>query len=130
MPFVYILRCGDGSLYTGSAKDVARRLAQHASGRASRYTRSRRPVALVWTRRVRSWSRALKEEQRIKALTRAQKEALLRDGRGPASVGRLMPGAPESAIVEAAPSRAGRRPREGRTGRGPADHPQDLRGNR
>ena len=78
MPFVYILRCGDGSLYTGSAKDVARRLAQHASGRASRYTRSRLPVTLVWTRRVRSWSRALKEERRIKGLTRAQKDRLLR----------------------------------------------------
>ena len=78
MPFVYILRCRDGSLYTGSAKDVAHRLAQHASGRASRYTRSRLPVTLVWTRRVRSWSRALKEERRIKGLTRAQKDRLLR----------------------------------------------------
>jgi len=77
VPFVYILRCRDGSLYTGSAKDVARRLAQHASGRASRYTRSRLPVTLVWTRRVRSWSRALREERRIKALTRPQKFAIV-----------------------------------------------------
>jgi putative endonuclease len=50
VPFVYILRCGDGSLYTGIAKDLERRLAQHRAGRASRYTRARRPVALVWSR--------------------------------------------------------------------------------
>lgn len=83
MPFVYLLRCGDGSLYTGCAKDVDRRLAQHRAGRASRYTRSRLPVTLVWTRRVRSWARALGEERRIKALTRAQKQALVRTGRRP-----------------------------------------------
>jgi putative endonuclease len=77
LPYVYILRCGDGSLYTGVAKDVARRIAQHGSGRASRYTRSRLPVALVWSRRVRSWSAALKEEHRIKKLKRATKESLI-----------------------------------------------------
>ncbi len=73
MPFVYILRCADGSLYTGIAKDVARRLAEHAAGRASRYTRVRLPVALAWSRRVRTWSRALQEEYRIKRLPRAAK---------------------------------------------------------
>ena len=78
MPFVYILRCGDGSLYTGVAKDVNRRLEQHQAGRASRYTRSRLPVTVVWTRRVRSWSRALREERRIKALRKAEKEAMVR----------------------------------------------------
>ena len=82
MPFVYILRCGDGSLYTGSARDVNRRLAQHRAGQGSRYTRSHLPVTLVWTRRMRSWSRALREERRIKTLTRAQKQALVRSGRG------------------------------------------------
>lgn len=82
MPFVYILRCGDGSLYTGCAKDVGRRLAQHRAGRASRYTRTRLPVTLVWTRRVCSWGRALGEERRIKALPRAQKQVLVRSGRG------------------------------------------------
>jgi putative endonuclease len=76
MPFVYMLRCSDGSLYTGAAKDVGRRVAEHAAGRASRYTRARRPVALVWSRRVRSWSMALKEEYRIKQLRRSAKEAL------------------------------------------------------
>jgi putative endonuclease len=81
MPFVYLLRCRDGSLYTGAAKDVARRLAEHAAGRASRYTRARLPVLLVWSRRVRSWRLALREECRIKRLPRAAKLALVEDGR-------------------------------------------------
>jgi len=78
MPFVYILRCGDGSLYTGIAKNLEHRLAQHAAGRASRYTRSHRPVALAWSRQVGSWRRALQEERRIKALRRGEKDALVR----------------------------------------------------
>jgi putative endonuclease len=78
VPFVYMLRCRDGSLYTGSAKRVAARLRQHEQGRASRYTRARLPVALVWWRRVRSWSKALREEYRIKQLRRADKEVLVR----------------------------------------------------
>ncbi len=77
MPFVYILRCADGSLYTGIAKDVERRLGQHRAGRASRYTRARLPVRLVWSREVRSWSLALREEIRIKRMRKAEKEALL-----------------------------------------------------
>jgi putative endonuclease len=77
VPFVYILRCRDGSLYTGAAKDLKRRVEQHRAGTGSRYTRSRLPVMLVWSRRVRSWSRALREEYRIKSLSRVQKERLL-----------------------------------------------------
>lgn len=77
MPYIYILRCRDGSLYTGIAKDLDRRLAQHRAGRASRYTRAHLPVTLVWNREVRSWSLALREERRIKALKKAAKEALL-----------------------------------------------------
>ncbi len=77
MPFVYILRCGDGSLYTGVAKDLAQRIEQHGRGTASRYTRSHLPVTLVWKRRVLSWSRALREEHRIKSLTRDEKERLI-----------------------------------------------------
>jgi predicted GIY-YIG superfamily endonuclease len=77
VPFIYMLRCRDGSLYTGIAKDLAQRLERHHLGKASKYTRSRRPVVLVWKRRLMSWSRALKEELRVKALTRAQKEELL-----------------------------------------------------
>ena len=77
MPFVYILRCADGTLYTGIAKDLEQRLERHRRGKASKYTRCRLPVTLAWKRRVMSWSRALKEEIRIKSLTRAQKEDLL-----------------------------------------------------
>jgi putative endonuclease len=80
---VYILRCGDGSLYTGAAKDLERRLAQHAAGRASRYTRARLPVTLVWSHRTRSWSDALRIERRVKALARAEKDALVGGGRLP-----------------------------------------------
>jgi putative endonuclease len=77
LPFVYILRCRDGSFYTGAAKDLAARLRRHETGRASRYTRGRRPVSLVWSRRVRSWSAALREEHRIKCLSRAGKDAIV-----------------------------------------------------
>jgi putative endonuclease len=77
VPFVYILRCHDGTFYTGIAKHLERRLLQHQTGRAARYTRARRPVALVWSREVDTWSAALREEIRIKLLSRRQKEALV-----------------------------------------------------
>jgi putative endonuclease len=77
MPYVYVLQCGDGSFYTGIAKDPARRVAQHQAGTASRYTRAHLPVKLIWVRRVRTWSRALSEEHRIKGLSRAEKAALV-----------------------------------------------------
>ena len=77
MAFLYILRCGDGSLYTGIALDLERRLAQHQAGKASRYTRSRLPVTVVWRREVETWSAALREEMRIKRLSRAEKETLV-----------------------------------------------------
>lgn len=77
MPFVYILRCRDGSLYTGAAKDLDRRLREHRARTASRYTRSRLPVRLAWSVEVESWSEALREERRIKTLRRPAKEALV-----------------------------------------------------
>ena len=77
MAFVYILRCGDGTLYTGSAKDLAARLRLHEGGKASRYTRSRLPVTLVWSCQLATWSAALREECRIKRLPRRLKEALV-----------------------------------------------------
>ena len=77
MPFVYILRCHDGTLYTGATKDLARRLVQHNAGLASRYTRARLPVFIEWSREVESWSTALKEEWRIKGMSRRQKESLV-----------------------------------------------------
>ena len=81
MPYVYLLACGDGSLYAGAAKDLDRRLAEHRAGRASRYTRSRLPVEIVWSREVDTWSAALSEEARIKRLVRAEKLALLAPAR-------------------------------------------------
>jgi putative endonuclease len=87
--FVYVLRCGDGSLYTGVARDLAARLRQHAAGRASRYTRAHLPVALVWSRECGRWGDALRAEARIKRLPKAEKEALIAGLRvyDPASAG-------------------------------------------
>ena len=79
MAFVYILRCGDGSLYTGVAKDLSARLRQHQAGRASRYTRAHLPVTLLWSRAFETWGDALREERRIKQLRRPAKEALVAD---------------------------------------------------
>ena len=75
--FVYIVRCSDGSLYTGIAKDVNRRFEQHNAGTASRYTRSRLPVVLVYQEAQESQSSALKRELAIKGLTRERKELLI-----------------------------------------------------
>jgi putative endonuclease len=75
--FVYLLRCADDSLYCGWTTDVRRRLAEHRSGRASRYTRSRRPVELAALVSVADRSAALREEARIKRLSRAAKLALV-----------------------------------------------------
>lgn len=82
MAWVYILRCADGSLYTGWTVDVHRRLAQHLTGKASRYTASRLPVELAWALQVPDRSSALREEARIKRLPRAQKLALVAELRG------------------------------------------------
>jgi len=80
LPFVYILRCRDGSFYAGAAKDLKARVRKHEAGTASRYTRARLPVELVWSRRVRTWGKALREEHRIKTLKRRDKEALVAGG--------------------------------------------------
>jgi predicted GIY-YIG superfamily endonuclease len=76
--FVYLLRCADGSLYTGIAKDVNRRCRQHNGGTASRYTRSRRPTCLVYLEAQPSRSAALKREAAIKALSKREKMAMIR----------------------------------------------------
>ncbi len=76
--FVYILRCADGSLYTGITNDLIRRCEQHNAGTASRYTRSRLPVVLVYQEAQGSRSVALKRELEIKALSRQEKESLIR----------------------------------------------------
>ena len=79
MYFLYILRCADKTLYTGIALDVQRRVQAHNHGKnGAKYTRSRRPVKLVYTKRFRTRSKALKEEYRIKQLSRREKLALVR----------------------------------------------------
>jgi predicted GIY-YIG superfamily endonuclease len=75
--WVYVLRCADGSLYTGWTTDVQRRLALHASGRGARYTRSRLPVELVAALPMSDARAARREEARIKRLPRAGKLALI-----------------------------------------------------
>ena len=72
-----MLRCGDGSLYTGVAKDLAARLKQHQDGKASRYTRAHLPVTLAWSKECATWSDGLKEEIRIKGLDREAKEQIV-----------------------------------------------------
>lgn len=74
--FVYMLRCGDGSLYTGITTDVARRLSMHRSGKGAKYTRSHLPVELVYSEVCESHSAALKRELTIKALPRNEKVLL------------------------------------------------------
>ena len=83
--FVYLLRCADGSLYTGITNDVSRRLKQHNAGTASRYTRSRLPALLVYQEAQTSRSHALKREMAIKALLRQEKESMIRAA-GPATL--------------------------------------------
>ena len=76
--FVYLLRCADGSLYCGWSTDPERRLREHRAGTASRYTRTRLPVDLVYTRELATRSEAMREEVRIKRLSPADKRRLLR----------------------------------------------------
>jgi predicted GIY-YIG superfamily endonuclease/uncharacterized protein YdeI (YjbR/CyaY-like superfamily) len=76
VPFVYIVECGDGSLYTGATTDVEARLQAHNHGAGARYTRTRRPVRLVYVEAVEDWAAALRREMRIKRMNRAAKLAL------------------------------------------------------
>ena len=78
MDWVYMLECGDGSLYTGWTNDLARRLAAHQSGRGAKYTRGRAPVRLVYAEQCTDKSAALRREAAVKALPRARKLELAR----------------------------------------------------
>lgn len=78
---VYLLRCGDNSLYAGATHDLKKRVAAHNAGKGARYTRSRLPVKLVYSEKLPNKSQALKREFTIKCLTRTQKLALLRKRR-------------------------------------------------
>ena len=75
---VYMLRCRDESLYTGMTNDVPRRLAAHAAGKGGAYTRSRRPVRLVYREQAKDRSAALRREAALKRLTAREKWALVR----------------------------------------------------
>ena len=76
--YVYILRCGDGTLYTGITDDIPRRLAAHRAGKGAKYTRGRGPLELVYTEQLPDKSAALRREIEIKRLRRAEKERLIK----------------------------------------------------
>lgn len=75
--FTYIVRCADGTLYTGWTNDLAKRLKAHNSGKGAKYTASRRPVELVYAEEHPDKIAAMQREYAIKQMTRAEKEALL-----------------------------------------------------
>lgn len=81
--FVYMLRCRDGSLYTGCTDDVQRRLAVHQSGKGAKYTRSRLPVELAYQEEAADKSAALRREAAIKRLSRAGKWTLIEEKERP-----------------------------------------------
>ena len=76
--YLYILRCGDGSLYTGITTEVESRLEQHRSGKGAKYTRGRGPLEVVYTEECEDHSAALKRELAVKALPREEKEKLIK----------------------------------------------------
>lgn len=76
MWFVYILQCEDGSLYTGVTNDLEKRFASHVSGKGGKYTRSHKPVKIVYQQQVDTKAEALKREFEIKRLSREKKSEL------------------------------------------------------
>lgn len=78
---LYILRCGDGTLYTGIAVDARKRLEMHRSGKGAKYTRGRSPLELVYVEQCGDHPAALRREMEVKKLTRAEKEALIAAGK-------------------------------------------------
>ena len=79
--YLYILRCGDGTLYTGITTDVEKRLEAHRTGKGAKYTRGRGPLELAYRENCGSHSEALKREAAVKKLPREQKETLIREYR-------------------------------------------------
>lgn len=77
MYHVYILRCADGTLYTGCTNDLERRLRTHNAGKGAKYTRARLPVELVYAEEAADKSQALRREAAIKALPRSEKLELI-----------------------------------------------------
>jgi putative endonuclease len=88
MHFVYIVRCTDGSLYIGSARDPHARTRAHNAGRGARYTSGRRPVRLVYAESFDTLSAALKREYELKQWPRWKKEALVASARGRLAAGK------------------------------------------
>ncbi len=78
MNYTYILRCGDGTLYTGWTNDLEKRLAAHNAGKGGKYTRSRLPVELIYREEHETKEEAMRREWQIKQLTREQKLALIK----------------------------------------------------
>ena len=76
--FVYVLRCRDGSLYTGATNNLKARVERHRAGKGARYTRAKLPVRLVYSEKARDRSAALRREAAIKRLPRSEKLALVR----------------------------------------------------
>ena len=76
---LYILRCGDGTLYTGITTDVEKRLEAHRSGKGAKYTRGRGPLELVYREDCGDHGAALRREYAVKALTREEQEKLLKE---------------------------------------------------
>ena len=103
---VYLLRCADGTLYAGATSDLERRLVQHAAGTGARYTRSRLPVTLVLEIPCRGRGAALRREAALKALTRAEKLALVTRSRP-----RARPRSARARLRRPAPGSARRRGR-------------------
>ena len=75
--YLYILRCGDGTLYTGITTDVEARLAQHRCGKGAKYTRGRGPLELVYREQCEDHSHALKRELAVKSMTKEEKKKLI-----------------------------------------------------
>ena len=80
MPFVYIVRCSDGTLYTGWAVDVAARVKAHNAGRGAKYTRTRRPVKLIYSEELPTRAEAMRRELQIKRYPKAKKLELCQRG--------------------------------------------------
>jgi putative endonuclease len=80
--YVYIVRCRDGSLYTGIATDVERRITDHQANKGSKYLRGRGPLKLVFKKQIGEKGRALRVERQVKRLPRYKKEALIKTGAG------------------------------------------------
>lgn len=77
--YVYIVECSDSTFYTGYTPDLERRIRLHNSGKGAKYTRDRRPVKLLWSKRYSYFKKAFLKEKMIKRLTRAEKKELIKN---------------------------------------------------